>query len=57
MTSCELTTCAQEGIKVDIAIIDDGYLGMVRQWQVPVRRYVATPLKPTFHRPSPRRTA
>ena len=47
MTSCELTTCAQEGIKVNIAIINNGYLGMVRQWQEFFynRRYVATPLK------------
>ena len=33
MTACELATCAQEGIKVNIAIINNGYLGMVRQWQ------------------------
>jgi acetolactate synthase-1/2/3 large subunit len=47
MTSCELTTCAQEGIKVNVAIINNGYLGMVRQWQEFFygRRYVATPLK------------
>src|SRR5205807_940797 len=31
MTSCELTTCAQEGIKVNVAIINNGYLGMVRR--------------------------
>jgi acetolactate synthase-1/2/3 large subunit len=47
MTSCELTTCAQEGLKVNVAIINNGYLGMVRQWQEFFygRRYVATPLK------------
>ncbi|TMA28503.1 MAG: biosynthetic-type acetolactate synthase large subunit [Deltaproteobacteria bacterium] len=47
MTSCELTTCAQEGIKVNVAIINNGYLGMVRQWQEFFygRRYVATPLR------------
>jgi acetolactate synthase I/II/III large subunit len=47
MTSCELTTCAQEGIKLNVAIINNGYLGMVRQWQEFFynRRYVATPLK------------
>jgi len=47
MTACELTTCAQEGIKVNIAIINNGYLGMVRQWQEFFYggRYVATPLK------------
>ena len=33
MTACELATCAQEGIKVNIAVINNGYLGMVRQWQ------------------------
>jgi acetolactate synthase-1/2/3 large subunit len=46
MTCCELVTCAQEGLKVNIAIINNGYLGMVRQWQEFFygRRYVATPL-------------
>jgi acetolactate synthase-1/2/3 large subunit len=33
MTSSELSTCAQEGLKVNVAIINNGYLGMVRQWQ------------------------
>jgi acetolactate synthase-1/2/3 large subunit len=33
MTMCELATIAQEKIKVNIAIINNGYLGMVRQWQ------------------------
>jgi acetolactate synthase-1/2/3 large subunit len=47
MTACELATCAQEGIKVNIAIINNGYLGMVRQWQQFFYggRYSATPLK------------
>jgi len=47
MTSCELTTLAQEGLKVNVAIINNGYLGMVRQWQQFFYggRYVATPLK------------
>jgi acetolactate synthase-1/2/3 large subunit len=46
MTACELTTCAQEGLKVIVAIINNGYLGMVRQWQELFhgRRYSATPL-------------
>ena len=51
MTACELSTCAQEGIKVCVAIINNGYLGMVRQWQEMFydRRYVATPmLSPDF---------
>lgn len=47
MTACELSTCAQEGLKVNIALINNGYLGMVRQWQEFFYggRYVATPLK------------
>ncbi len=47
MTACELATCAQENIKVNIAIINNGYLGMVRQWQqfFYSGRYVATPIK------------
>jgi acetolactate synthase-1/2/3 large subunit len=47
MTACELSTIAQEGIKVNVAIINNGYLGMVRQWQefFYERRYSATPLK------------
>jgi len=47
MTACELSTCAQEGLKLNIAIINNGYLGMVRQWQEFFynRRYVATPLR------------
>jgi len=46
MTIQELATIAQEKVAVKIAIIDNGYLGMVRQWQEMFygRRYVATPL-------------
>ena len=46
MTIQELATIAQEKAAVKIAIIDNGYLGMVRQWQELFygRRYVATPL-------------
>jgi len=46
MTIQELATIAQEGIAVKIAILNNGYLGMVRQWQELFyeRRYVATPL-------------
>ncbi len=33
MTQAELSTIKQEGIKLNIAIINNGYLGMVRQWQ------------------------
>jgi acetolactate synthase-1/2/3 large subunit len=47
MTACELSTIAQEGIKLHIAIINNGYLGMVRQWQQFFYdgRYSATPLR------------
>jgi acetolactate synthase-1/2/3 large subunit len=47
MTQAELSTAAQEGVKVNIAIINNGYLGMVRQWQEFFydRRYAATPLR------------
>ena len=47
MTQAELATAAQEGIKVNIAIINNGYLGMVRQWQefFYQGRYAATPLR------------
>ena len=33
MTSPELSTIAQENIDINIAVINNGYLGMVRQWQ------------------------
>lgn len=47
MTQAELSTAAQEGVKVNIAVINNGYLGMVRQWQEFFydRRYAATPLR------------
>jgi len=46
MTIQELGTIAQEGTAVKIAIMNNGYLGMVRQWQEMFyeKRYVATPL-------------
>ena len=46
MTAAELSTIVQEGIKINIAIINNGYLGMVRQWQefFYERNYAATPL-------------
>ena len=46
MTMCELATIAQEKVKINVAIINNGYLGMVRQWQefFYERRYAATPL-------------
>jgi acetolactate synthase I/II/III large subunit len=47
MTMAELATAAQEGVKVNVAIINNGYLGMVRQWQefFYEKRYAATPMK------------
>ena len=33
MNTQELATCAQEGIGVKVFIMNNGYLGMVRQWQ------------------------
>jgi len=46
MTAAELATIVQEKIKINIAIINNGYLGMVRQWQefFYERNYEATPL-------------
>ena len=51
MTMCELATIAQERLKLNVAIINNGYLGMVRQWQEFFydRRYAGTPiLSPDF---------
>ncbi len=47
----ELATIVQEGLPIKIAIINNGYLGMVRQWQelFHERRYSATPMwSPNF---------
>ena len=46
MTMCELATLVQEELDVKIAIINNGYLGMVRQWQefFYQKRYAATPI-------------
>ena len=46
MTMCELATAAQENVNINIAIINNGFLGMVRQWQELFyeRRYQATPM-------------
>ncbi len=46
MTNQELATCAIEGIPVKIAVINNGNLGMVRQWQTLFygERYSATDL-------------
>jgi acetolactate synthase I/II/III large subunit len=46
MTSAELATVVQEGLDLKIAVINNGFLGMVRQWQEFFygRRYTATPM-------------
>jgi acetolactate synthase-1/2/3 large subunit len=46
MTIQELATMVQERLAIKIAVMNNGYLGMVRQWQELFyeRRYVATPL-------------
>jgi acetolactate synthase-1/2/3 large subunit len=51
MTMGELATLVQENLKIHIAIINNGYLGMVRQWQefFYERNYESTPLlSPNF---------
>ena len=51
MTMPELATIKQENLDVKIAVINNGFLGMVRQWQefFYERRYAATPmLSPDF---------
>ena len=51
MTMAELATVVQEELDINVAIINNGYLGMVRQWQEFFydRRYAATPmLSPNF---------
>ncbi len=46
MTMAELATVVQEKLEIKVALINNGYLGMVRQWQEFFygRRYAATPL-------------
>lgn len=47
MTNQEMATIKQEGIKnIKVAVINNGYLGMVRQWQelFENKRYSGTPL-------------
>ena len=53
MNMQEIATMVQEGIPVKMAIFNNGYLGMVRQWQqfFHGRRYSATPIwSPDFVR-------
>ena len=46
MTMCELATAVQENVDVKIVILNNGFLGMVRQWQefFYEERYHATPM-------------
>ena len=46
MTQCELSTAVQENANIKIAIMNNGFLGMVRQWQEFFfeKRYVSTPI-------------
>ena len=51
MTACELSTIQQEGLAINIAVINNGFLGMVRQWQEAFydKNYAASPiLSPDF---------
>jgi acetolactate synthase I/II/III large subunit len=52
MTNQELATCALEGIPIKVAIINNGSLGMVRQWQTLFygERYSNTDLGTHKHR-------
>jgi acetolactate synthase-1/2/3 large subunit len=46
MTSPELSTIAQENLDLNIAIINNGFLGMVRQWQEFIydKNYASSPI-------------
>ncbi|HVS15856.1 MAG TPA: biosynthetic-type acetolactate synthase large subunit [Thermoanaerobaculia bacterium] len=46
MTMCELATAVQEQVDVNVCIVNNGYLGMVRQWQefFYEERYNQTPM-------------
>ncbi len=51
MTASELSTIVQEGLAINIAVINNGFLGMVRQWQEAFydKNYAASPiLSPDF---------
>ena len=51
MTAAELSTIAQENFDINIAVINNGYLGMVRQWQefFYEKNYASSPiLSPDF---------
>lgn len=46
MTLCELATAVQENVKVNVAVLNNAFLGMVRQWQEIFyeERYQSTPM-------------
>ena len=51
MTAAELSTIVQENLHINIAVINNGFLGMVRQWQETFyeKNYSASPiLSPDF---------
>jgi acetolactate synthase I/II/III large subunit len=51
MTAAELSTIVQENLPINIAVINNGFLGMVRQWQETFydKNYSASPiLSPDF---------
>jgi acetolactate synthase-1/2/3 large subunit len=51
MTAAELSTIVQEKLDINIAIINNGFLGMVRQWQefIYEKNYASSPiLSPDF---------
>ena len=51
MTAAELSTAAQEALDLNVAVVNNGYLGMVRQWQefFYEKNYEASPmLSPDF---------
>src|SRR5437868_1105596 len=51
MTAAELSTIQQEGLAINIAVINNGFLGMVRQWQEKFydKNYAESPiLSPDF---------
>ena len=51
MTAAELSTIVQEELAINIAVINNGFLGMVRQWQETFyeKNYSASPiLSPDF---------
>ncbi|WP_100446914.1 acetolactate synthase large subunit [Glycomyces xiaoerkulensis] len=56
MTNQELATCAVEGIPIKVAVINNGNLGMVRQWQTLFydKRYSNTNLSTHHSDESPR---